>query len=461
MTDTLQEQSPRATEGVRSRDEESLPVAGAAAIKRKRIIIVGGGFAGIAAARALQKSDADVILIDRRNHHIFQPLLYQVATAVLAPSEIAAPIRQLEQNQKNVSVMLAEVTGIDLNSRCVEALCPGVGVRKVQFDYLVIATGMRPSYFGHDEFARYAPGLKNLSDAETIRAKILGACEVAESTDDESERARQMTFVLVGAGATGVELAASMAQGATAALRGQFRRIDPAKSSIILIEGGKRILPTFAESLAEKATRRLEKLGVKIVTGVKVDTVDEQGVIAGGKRIASATVLWTAGVAPSPILKLLEAKTDRAGRVSVGPFMNVPGRPAVFVVGDAASVLRDGRPLPGVAQVAIQQGRYVGRQISNDLKGRETERPFRYFDKGNMAVVGKNFAILESGRLRMSGFITWLIWAVLHVMSLPQLQNRLRVQTQWLWSYCTGQRSSPLIPEEPSERKLMNLHLQH
>src|SRR5262245_31178707 len=449
MTDTPQEQRSLAKEVVRSRDEESLPVAGPAARTRKRVVIVGGGFAGIAAARALRKSDADVILIDRRNHHIFQPLLYQVATAVLSPSEIAAPIRQLEQKQKNVTVMLAEVTGIDLNSRCLEASCPGVGVRKVQFDYLVIATGMRPSYFGNDEFARYAPGLKNLSDAETIRTKILSAYELAESTDDESERARQMTFVLVGGGATGVELAASMAQMATATLRGQFRRIDPANSSIILIEGAKRILPNFAESLAEKAARRLQKLGVKIVTGVRVDKVDEEGVIADGKRIASATVLWTAGVAPSPILKLLEAKTDRAGRVSVGPFMSVPGRPAVFVVGDAASVLRDGRQLPGVAQVAIQQGRYVGRLISNDLNGRETNAPFRYFDKGNMAVVGKNFAVLESGRLRTSGSITWLLWVLLHVISLPMLQNRLRVQNQWLWSYYTGQRSSRLIPEAP------------
>ena len=375
-------------------------------------MIVGGGFAGIAAARALKRCDADVVLIDRRNHHIFQPLLYQVATAVLAPSEIAAPIRQLAEKQKNLSVMLAEVTGVDLNSRSVDASSPGVGIRKIEFDYLIIAAGMQPSYFGHDEFARYAPALKNLSDAATIRAKILSAYELAETTDDENERARQMTFVLVGAGPTGVELAASMAQLAAVTLRGQFRRIDPAKSSIILIEGGKRILPTFAESLAKKAARRLEKLGVKIVTGVKVEKVDENGVVADGERIPSATVLWTAGVAASPIVKLLGAKTDRAGRVSVGPFMNVPDVPGVFVVGDASSVVRDGRPVPGVAQAAIQQGRYVGRLISRQLKGREPKHPFRYFDKGNMAVVGKNFAILESGRLRMSGFLTWLVWVL-------------------------------------------------
>jgi NADH:ubiquinone reductase (H+-translocating) len=449
MSETLQDIRRRTADVAWPQASESSPTADAPSVRRKRIVIVGGGFAGIAAARALRHCDADVILIDRRNHHIFQPLLYQVATAVLAPSDIAAPIRQLADWQKNVTVILAEVTGVDFNSRSVDASLPGAGSREIEFDYLVIASGMRPSYFGHDEFARYAPGLKHLGDAEAIRTKILSAYEVADTTDDENERARQMTFVLVGAGATGVELAASMAQLAAITLRGQFQRINPAKSSIILIEGGKRILPTFAERLAKKAARRLEKLGVKIVTGVKVEKVDENGVVADGKRIPSATVLWTAGVAPSPIVKLLGAKTDRAGRVSVGPFMDVQGVSGVFVVGDASSVVCDGRPVPGVAQAAIQQGRYVGRLISRQLKGREPKHPFRYFDKGNMAVVGKNFAILESGHLRMSGFVTWLVWVFLHLMSLPQLQNRLRVQTQWFWSYYTGQRSARLIPEPP------------
>jgi thioredoxin reductase len=246
--------------------------------RRKRIVIVGAGFAGVAAARALKRCDADVVVIDRRNHHIFQPLLYQVATAVLAPSEIAAPIRQLAYMQKNVSVMLGEVTGVDLAGRSVDVSCPDVGMRKVPFDYLVIGPGMRPSYFGHDEFAKYAPGLKSLADAESIRARILSAYERADATDDECQRARELTFVLVGGGPTGVELAASMAQLATTTLRAQFRRIDPASSSIILVEGSKRILPTFAESLAKRATRRLEKLGVEVLTGVKVEAVDEKGV---------------------------------------------------------------------------------------------------------------------------------------------------------------------------------------
>jgi len=416
---------------------------------RKRVVIVGGGFAGVNAARALRHADADVLLIDRRNHHIFQPLLYQVATAVLSPAEIAAPIRQLEVKQRNLSVLLAEVTGVDVASSTIEASSPGLGNRKIAYDYLVVATGARPSYFGHDEFEQFAPGLKNLSDAEAIRAKILSAFEVAATTGDGGERARQMTFVLVGAGATGVELAASLAQMVKVTLRGNFRSIDPAKASIILLDAGKRVLPTFAESLSRRVTRRLTNLGVKVLTGVKVETVDAQGVVAGGNRIRSATVLWTAGVAASPIPKMLGAQTDRAGRALVDPFLKVVDAPGVYVVGDAASVVQNEHPVPGVAQAAIQQGRYVGRLIAKELKGRKVKRPFRYFDKGNMAVVGKNYAILERGGLRMSGILTWFVWAAIHILALPQLQNRLRVQSQWLWSYLTGQRSSRVIPEPP------------
>ena len=431
------------------RPDQATAVVDASSPQRKRVVIVGGGFAGLAAARALRHADADVILIDRRNHHIFQPLLYQVATAVLSPAEIAAPIRQLEAKQRNVIVLLAEVTGIDVASRTIEATSPGAGVREIAFDYLVVATGMRPSYFGHDEFARYAPGLKSLGDAETIRAKILSAFELAATTEDEDQRARQMTFVLVGAGPSGVELAASLAHLAKVTLRGNFHRIDPAKASITLLDAGSRVLPTFAESLSRSVTRQLTKLGVKVLTGVKVETVDDKGVIAGGKRIPSATVLWTAGVAASPIPKMLGSKTDRAGRAVVSPFLMIVDAPGVFVIGDAALVMQNEHPVPGVAQAAIQEGRYVGRLIAKELKGRKVERPFRYFDKGNMAVVGKNYAVLERGWLRTSGFLTWLVWAFVHILSLPQLQNRLRVQRQWLWTYFTGQRSSRLIPEQP------------
>jgi len=398
--------------------EKKLAVADAPRVEptksRKRVVIIGAGFAGLATAHALRNADTEVVLIDRRNHHIFQPLLYQVAMAVLSPAEIAAPIRQMEVKQRNLSVLLAEVTGVDLASRTIEASSPGAGVRKIAFDYLVIATGMSPHYFGHDEFARYAPGLKSLNDAETIRAKILGAFELAEATDDEAERARLMRFVLVGAGPTGVELAASLAHMAKVTLRGNFRRIDPANAHIILLEGAKRVLPAFAESVSHKVATRLEKLGVKVVTDAKVETVDDKGVIASGIRIPSATVLWTAGVVASPIPKMLGTKTDEAGRALVDPFLKVVDTPGVFVVGDAASVM--------------QKGRYVGRLIAKELKGKKVKRPFHYFDKGNMVVVGKNYAVLERGWLRTSGFLTWLVWAFVHILFLPQLQNRLRVQ---------------------------------
>jgi NADH:ubiquinone reductase (H+-translocating) len=416
---------------------------------RPRIVIVGGGFAGIATAKALRHCDVEIIVIDRRNHHIFQPLLYQVATSVLAPSDVAAPIRQLAASQENVSVLLAEVVGVDLKSRSVDLEYSTSETKKINFDYLVIAAGTQSSYFGHNEFVRYAPCLKTLTDAETIRTKILSAYEMAEFTDDADERLRHMTFVLVGAGPTGVELAASIAQMTTTTLRSNFRRVNPASTSIFLLEGGKRVLPSFAESLANKAAARLAKLGVKVVTGAMVEHIDERGVTVGGKRIESATVLWTAGVSPSPLVKMLGVATDRAGRACVSPHLNLPDSRSVFVVGDAATLIQDGKPLPGVAQVAIQQGRYVGRSIAQEIRGGTPPRPFRYFDKGNMAVVGKNFAVMESGRIRMAGFTAWLVWAFIHLMFLPQLQNRRRVQNQWFWSYLTGQRSSRLVAEAP------------
>jgi len=418
--------------------------------RRPHVVIIGGGFAGIAAVKALRHCEADVTVIDRRNHHIFQPLLYQVATAVLAPSDVAAPIRQLSARQKNVSVLLAEVIGIDLASRSVNVKYLGAGDKKITFDYLVVAAGVQPSYFGHNEFAKFAPCLKTITDAQIIRSKILSAYESAESTDDEDERRRLMTFVLVGAGPTGVELAASIAQmGAKTTLRSNFRRIDPATTSIVLLDGAKRVLPSFAESSSLKAAQRLAKLGVKVITSAMVEHVDDQGVTVGGKGIDSGTVLWTAGVSPSPIVKMLGVATDRAGRACVGPSLNVADSRGIFVVGDAATLMQDGRPLPGVAQVAIQQGRYVGGFIARELGGGKPPRPFRYFDKGNMAVIGKNFAIMESGRIKLAGIIPWFIWAFVHIMFLPQLQNQRRVQNQWFWSYFTGQRSSRLVDEAP------------
>ena len=416
-------------------------------MKAKRVVILGGGFGGVAVARALKRADAEVLIIDRRNHHIFQPLLYQVATAVLAPSEVAAPLRQLAQQQPNLSVLLGEVTDIELDARRVKVCSPGLPITDIEFDYLVVATGVRPTYFGHDEFAQFAPSLKTIADAEWIRARILGAYERAEHLDDEAARTRALTFVLVGAGPTGVELAASIAQMAHITLRANFRRINPADTKILLIEGAERILPTFSEALCSKAARHLRKLGVEMRTGVIVERVDATGVWVAGQRIESDTVLWTAGVQASPLIGQLGVKTDRAGRAIVGSFLDIPGQPDVFVIGDAAAVVRNEHPLPGVAQVAIQEGVFVARVLAARLAGRQFVADFRYRDRGNMAVVGKNFAILQRGKLQTSGTLTWILWAFIHVMFLPQVQNRLRVQMQWLWSYVTGQRSSRLIPE--------------
>ena len=419
-----------------------------------RIVIIGGGFAGIAAARELRGCDANVVLIDRRNHNLFQPLLYQVATAVLASSEIAAPIRQLAERQENLEVLLAEVTSVDVRARSIEVFNRDAGARTLKFDYLILATGVQSSYFGHDDFAEYAPSLKTLTDAEEIRTKILTAYELAELSDEPAERERLMTFAIVGGGPTGVELAASLARMATQTLHNNFRRIDPRQSSIILIEGGKRILPAFHPSLARAAAARLKRLGVSIRTGSNVELVDGDGLVVGGGRIKSATVLWAAGVSPSPLLTKLGVPTDRAGRVSVSRSLEVPGYPGVFVVGDAASIMEDGRPLPGVAQVAIQSGRYAGRAIAGEIAGRKNTKAFRYFNKGNLAVVGRNYAVFERDNVRISGSLACFMWAFVHIMFLPQVQNRLRVQIQWFWTYFTGQRGSRIIPEPFPEQRL-------
>jgi len=411
------------------------------------VIIVGGGFGGLAAARALKKAPVRVILLDRMNHHLFQPLLYQVATAVLAPSEIASPIREMLRKQRNATVALLEVTRVDADARRVFFSYLDGAERSLSYDYLILATGVQQSYFGHDEFAPFAPGLKSLQDAEAIRAKLLKAFEIAEIEVDPAQHRDLLTFVLVGAGPTGVEMAGAIADMVRGTLKSDFRRVDPRSARIILIEGAPRIVPTFAESLSRKAHARLTKMGVEIRTNARVETVDAEGVVVGGERIASRTVFWTAGVTPSPAGQWLQAETDRAGRVRVLPDLSVPGRPEVFVVGDTASLDQDGKPLPGVAQVAMQQGRHVGRSIARRVAGQAPPRPFHYFDKGNMAVIGRNFAILESGRWQLSGFVAWLAWAAIHIMFLPQAGSKVMVFTQWVWSYVTKQRGSRLILE--------------
>jgi NADH dehydrogenase len=411
------------------------------------VIIVGGGFGGLAAARALKHAPVRVTLIDRLNHHLFQPLLYQVATATLSPADIASPIRAVLRKQRNTIVALLEVTRADADKRCVFFNDLDGQERSLPYDYLILATGVQPNYFGHDEFAPFAPGLKSLSDATAIRAKLLKAFEIAELEADPSQHRDLLTFVLVGAGPTGMEMAGAIAEMTRGPLTSDFRRVDPRSARIILVEGGPRILPSFAEHLSHRAQERLTRLGVEIRTGARVEHVDAAGVVVGGERILSRTVLWTAGVTPSAAGQWLTAETDHVGRVRVRPDLSVPGRPEVFVVGDTAYLEQDGRPLPGVAQVAMQQGRYVGRVIAGRVAGQTTPRPFRYFDKGNMAVIGRNFAILEAGRLRLSGFVAWLAWAAIHIAFLPQTENRILVFTQWAWSYVTKQHGARLILE--------------
>jgi NADH:quinone reductase (non-electrogenic) len=410
-----------------------------------RVVIVGGGFGGLAAAKALRKANVEVVLIDRQNHHLFQPLLYQVATSVLSPGQIASPIRGILKRQRNTTVILGEVTGVDAGQRRVFVDSTDRAGVALEYDYLILATGASHSYFGHDEFEPFAPGLKSLADAVSIRNRILQAFEQAEAEEDPTRHRDLLTFVLVGAGPTGVEMAGAMAELVRQSLRSEFRRIDPTSARIILVDAAKRVLGAFPETLALAATRRLEKLGVELRLGHGVDHIDADGASVAGEHIASKTVIWTAGVAPSPAGKWLETVTDHAGRVRVQPDLTISGHPEIFVVGDTASLDQDGRPLPGVAQVAMQQGRYAARLIRRRITGQAALKPFRYFDKGTMAVVGKGFAVLHSGWVNLSGFLAWMAWAAVHLQFLAQSSLRVSVFVQWVWTYLTGQRGARLI----------------
>lgn len=421
------------------------------------VVIVGGGFGGLAAAKALKRASAHVTLVDRTNHHLFQPLLYQVATSVLTPGHIATPIRGILRNQKNATVILGEVTGVDKDQRRVFLNTDDRDGVALSYDYLILATGVRHSYFGRNEFEKFAPGLKSLADAVAIRNKILHAFEQAEAEEDPSGHRDLLTFVLVGAGPTGVEMASAIALLIGNTLQSEFRRIDPASARIVLVDMSPRVLGSFSEELSKAAKSRLEHLGVEVRLGHGVDQIDEEGIIVAGERIASKTVIWTAGVAPSPAGKWLGVETDRAGRVRIQTDLTVPNHPEIFVVGDTASLDQDGKPLPGVAQVAMQQGRYAGKMIRARINGSSTPGPFRYFDKGNMAVVGKGFAVLQSGKVRLSGFVAWLAWAAVHLEFLATSSLRLSVFVQWVWTYLTGQRGSRLIvnhrgPEPVSQK---------
>jgi NADH dehydrogenase FAD-containing subunit len=410
-----------------------------------RIITVGGGFGGLAAAKALKNTPAEIILIDRANHHLFQPLLYQVATTALTPAQIATPIRSILRKQKNTTVILGEVTGIDKERKCIFASNADRENVPIVYDYLILATGATHSYFGHNEFAEYAPGMKSLADAVASRNKVLQAFEQAEAEEDPSRHRDLLTFVLVGAGPTGVELAGALAVLVRTTLKSDFRRIDPASARIVLVDMAPKVLTTFSEKLSKAAKQRLEKLGVEVRLGHSVDQIDSDGVIVAGERIASKTVIWTAGVAPSPAGKWLKAETDRAGRVRVQKDLTVPGHPEIFVIGDTASLEENGKPLPGVAQVAMQEGRYAAKVIQSRVTGTRTPGPFSYFDKGTMAVVGKGFAVLQSWKVQASGFGAWLTWAAVHLQFLATSSLRMTVFLQWVWTYVTGQRGSRLI----------------
>lgn len=410
-----------------------------------RIVIVGGGFGGLSAAKALRNTPAEIILIDRTNHHLFQPLLYQVATTALTPSQIATPIRGILRDQKNATVVMGEVTGVDKERKCVFVTNADQSDVPIPYDYLILATGATHSYFGHNEFEEFAPGMKSLADAVATRNRILRAFELAEAEADPTRHRDLLTFVLVGAGPTGVEMASALAILVSTTLKEDFRRIDPASARIVLLDMAPRVLTPFSEHLSEAAKRRLESLGVEVKLGHSVDQIDGDGVVVGGERIASKTVIWTAGVAPSPAGKWLQAETDRAGRVRVQSDLTVPKYPEIFVIGDTSSLIEKGKPLPGVAQVAIQGGRHAAKTIHRQIIGGSAPGPFSYFDKGNMAVVGKGFAVLQSWKVEMSGFPAWLSWAFVHLQFLATSSLRLTVFLQWLWTFVTNQRGSQLI----------------
>jgi NADH:quinone reductase (non-electrogenic) len=413
---------------------------------RPHIVIVGAGFGGLAAAHGLAGADADVTVIDRRNYHLFQPLLYQVATAGLSPAQIASPIRAILRRAPNVKVVLGKVSGVDTQRRAVMLEDVMLGGRAIAYDHLVLATGARHSYFGRDDWESTAPGLKKIDDALGIRRRILTAFEQAEAADCAIERQRLLTFVVIGGGPTGVEMAGAIAELARVALRHDFRNIDPGEARIVLIEAGPRLLATFPAMLSHAAHQALEGLGVDVRLGMPVTHCDADGVVIGGERLAAATIVWGAGVAASAAAHWLGAGTDRVGRVVVGADLSVPGHPEISCIGDTASVLDSGgRPLPGLAPVAKQQGAYVARRLRSILAGRRQPRPFRYRSWGTMATIGRRAAVADLGWVKLDGTLAWLLWSAVHVSFLIGFRNRLVVMLDWLWSYVTFQSGARLI----------------
>ncbi len=411
---------------------------------RKRVVIVGGGFAGLNAAKVLgNHPELELVLVDRRNYHLFQPLLYQVAMAGLSPADIARPIRTLLSGHRNLHVIQGQVDGIDVCARKVSG-----DFGQLDYDYLLLATGAQHAYFGNEAWEPHAPGLKTLEQATEIRRRVLTAFEKAERTDDPEERKRQLTFAIVGGGPTGVELAGAIGEMSRFTLARDFRNVDPKLTRVILIEAGERILPSFDAAMTARATRDLETLGVQVWTRSRVTSIDDEGLSVGEERLATATVLWAAGVRASGLGEQLPAERDRVGRVKVEEDLSIAGHPEVFVLGDLALVLdRDGKPLPGVAPVALQQGRHVGRLIEGELKGK-ARAPFRYLDKGQMATIGRSRAIVDAPGLRLRGWLAWAAWLLIHIYYLSGFRNRLLVLIQWAFSYVTFGRGARLIVEK-------------
>ncbi|PYX50520.1 MAG: FAD-dependent oxidoreductase [Acidobacteria bacterium] len=413
-----------------------------------RVVIVGAGFGGLNAARALAKADVQITVIDRKNFHTFQPLLYQVATAGLSPGEIAAPIRSIFRAHKNVEVLMAEVTGFDIAGRMVET-----PEGKIAYDYLIVAAGASHAYFGHDDWEPYAPGLKTVEDALEIRRRVLLAFELAERQTAAGDTSAPLNFVVVGGGPTGVELAGTLAEICRHALTHEFRSIDPARTHIVLIEGGPRVLAAYPDDLSRSALEQLNRLGVEVRTSTTVTQIEAGAVYAGSTRLPATVVLWAAGVAASPLGKKIGAPTDRAGRVLVQPDLSVPGHPELFVIGDLAALKDEkGKMLPGVAPVAIQQGRFVAKLISRELSNARAasvshlSRPaFHYWDKGSLATIGRAAAVADFGKIHISGFMAWLAWLFVHIFFLIGFRNRILVFIQWAWSYFTYERGARLI----------------
>lgn len=409
---------------------------------RERVVIVGGGFAGLYAARALRDSDVEVTLVDRRNHHLFQPLLYQVATAALNPSEIAAPIRGIVHGE-NIEVLLADVTAVDLAAKRLQ-LDRGT----LDYDRLIIATGATHSYFGHPEWERFAPGLKTIEDALEIRRRVLLAYEEAEREEDTTLQQEWLTFVIIGGGPTGVEMAGALAEISREALRGDFKRVDPSRARILLVEGLPHLLSAYPEKLSEQGRVALERLGVEVRTSARVTGIDARGVSIGADRIAARTVVWAAGVAASPLARSLGVPLDRAGRVKVTPELTLPGREDVFVVGDLASLDQDGKPVPGLAPAAMQEGTHAAKNILRRVRG-EAMQPFRYFDRGSFAVIGRGRAVgVVLGRFRMSGVLAWLAWLFIHLLFLIGFRSRVVVLINWAYAYVNARRGVRLITYE-------------